>query len=65
MTTRANIEIETLNNRTRSIIFIKSLKLSEFECKQKIAELRKKGQIFSDKFLDQNQVPRHLGEVLA
>lgn len=52
-----------LNNRTRSVMFIKGLKLSNFEEKQKIAELCRKVEIFSDQFLDKHDVPRYLAEV--
>jgi hypothetical protein len=54
----AQINLVQLNNRSRSVIFIKSLNLRPFEEKQKIAELHKKVKLFSDKFLDKHKVPR-------
>lgn len=57
-----NIEF---NNRIRSVIFIKSLNLNAFEEKQKIAELHKKKSLFSDKFLDEKNVPRSVNEIYA
>ncbi|WP_417212007.1 hypothetical protein [Acinetobacter venetianus] len=61
----AQINVVQLNNRTRSVIFIKKLRLSQFETKQKIAELQKKGTLFSDRFLDKANIPRFLSEIHA
>ncbi|WP_151765823.1 hypothetical protein [Acinetobacter colistiniresistens] len=61
----AQINLVQLNNRTRSVIYIKSLNLSKFEEKQKIAELHKKARLFTDRFLDKHQVPRVLSEIYA
>lgn len=52
-----------LNNRTRSVIFIKNLNLNRFEEKQKIAELHRKIELFSDEFLDKHDIPRLLDHV--
>lgn len=61
----AQINLVQLNNRTRSILFISSLNLSKFQEKQKIAELDKKGTLFSDRFLDKANIPRILSEIYA